>query len=565
MKADALQDRTHAVDPDLIRAEQVRLLADGTTTALMVAIVNVGLLAFVQRAAVSSDVIIGWTVSMIVIMSLRLFLNFIYYHIDPPASESLRWMHIFTAVSFVTGTGWGSIGFLMMPADSLPHQVFVAFVCAGMGAGAMASLYPLRNVFMAFAVPLLLPIIIRSFSEPDEIHVIMGTMISLFLLYILAAGARLRATLEETLVLRFANEALDQSLNQEATARAGSELRYRNLIDNAADAIFVHDLRGGLLDVNQQACESLGYQRRDLMTLNVTEIETSLEPDTMLTLWHQQGANAFPLTMDGVHARRDGSTFPVEVRIALLDDRDGPRFIAAARDVTERKKVDRMKSEFISTVSHELRTPLTSIVGSLGLLSATNEFSQKSKSMLSMAERNTKRLIDLVDDILTFETLESGRMQFEMVDFDLAHLVSDAMDVHLGFAEHHGGLLVIDTPLPHAFVQGDEKRLGQVLSNFLSNALKFSSKGDEVRISLAVADGRARVSVIDHGDGIPSVFHDQIFNRFSQAGDATTRRQGGTGLGLAISKGIIDQHGGVIGFESEEGRGSTFYFELPVV
>lgn len=556
-----------AKQTDLVRAAQVRMLVDGTNGAVIVSLINVALVAFVQRTAVAGSTLIAWSTVMVIVLSARLFVNFLYFREDPSPTESHRWSRILTAMTAVSGSAWGAIGFVMTPAQSLPHQVFTAFVCAGMGAGAMASLYPLRSAYVAYVVPLLAPLILRMFSEPDEIHLIMGTMVSLFLAYILIAAGQLREILAETLLLRFRNETLSRDLHTESMARAGSEQRLRNVVENAADAIFVHDIQGRFLDVNQHACDTLGYNREELLNLSVKDIEKGLAPLALEAIWNQEGAGAFPITLEGKHIRRDGTTFPVEVRLGLLDNRDDVRFIAVARDVTERKKMDRMKSEFISTVSHELRTPLTSIIGSLGLIATGTggALPEKAQSMVTLAQRNAQRLIDLVNDILDFDTLESGEMTFSFGDVKLDDLIREAVDAHEGFAAQHDVHLVLNEPLPPAVVVGDARRLAQVLSNLLSNATKFSDPGGTVKIGLSVRDDRVRVSVADTGEGIAAEFRDHIFTRFSQAGDATTRRQGGTGLGLAISKAIVHAHHGVMDFDSAEGAGSTFYFDLPTI
>lgn len=571
----------------VVRAEQIRLLASGTSSSVMVSIVNVVLVAYVQRTAVDYRVIAAWSAALIAILLLRLALNGFFLRAKRLPAEAGMWARRFTLMTFLAGAGWGAMGILMTPTDSLPHQVFTAFVAAGMGAGAMASLYPLRTAFYAFMLPLLLPLIARFYWEPDELHVIMGTMVALFLLFVLGAGRRLRDVLVETLNLRIANdgligsltaekariEALNQELRAEGEERAraekareGSEMRYRNVVEGAADAILVHEATGRLTDVNQQACDMLGYDRAELLTLSVWDIEKNVSREDLEDLWRVADPAKCPVTLEGMQQRRDGGRFPVEVRLSVLEDRAGKQFVAVVRDITERKKVDRMKSEFISTVSHELRTPLTSIIGSLGMLlqGGGGALPEKAAAMIGLAERNAKRLIDLVNDILDFEKLESGRMNFAFADVDLAALVLDAVESHKGFADHFSVRYRLEGALPHVKVHGDGGRLSQVLSNLLSNAAKFSHAESDVTVSLSVSAGLARISIVDQGDGIPAAFHGQIFKRFAQAGDATTRRQGGTGLGLAISKAIVDAHNGSIGFETEEGKGSVFHVDLPV-
>ncbi|MBT3360405.1 MAG: PAS domain S-box protein [Rhodospirillales bacterium] len=231
----------------------------------------------------------------------------------------------------------------------------------------------------------------------------------------------------------------------------------------------------------------------------------------------------------------------------------------------ERQQITKIKNEFVSIVSHELRTPLTSIKGSLGLVrgGATGALPEKLGLMLDIAYNNADRLVRLINDILDIEKIEAGKMDFRMAPLDLGTLLEQAVEANRGFAEECEVTLVLAKPLPEAEVDGDEDRLLQVLANLLSNAAKFSARGSDVTISLSATEDSFRVTIADKGPGIPNEFRDKIFGKFSQADSSDTRQKGGSGLGLNISKAIIEQHGGMIGFETEAGKGATFFFELP--
>ena len=235
-------------------------------------------------------------------------------------------------------------------------------------------------------------------------------------------------------------------------------------------------------------------------------------------------------------------------------------------DITGRKNLDRMKSEFVSTVSHELRTPLTSIKGALGLVTggALGDLPKRAREMIDVAHKNTERLILLVNDILDMEKLDSDQVEFEFRPLNLSELVKDAVETNLGYAQEHRVRFVVKTLAPDARVLGDSHRLTQAVTNLLSNAAKFSPDGGHVDIAVSCQDNVAQVSVRDHGEGIPEEFKDHIFERFAQSDAADNREKGGTGLGLSITKQIVEKHGGVIHFESQHGVGSTFSFSLPV-
>ncbi len=240
-------------------------------------------------------------------------------------------------------------------------------------------------------------------------------------------------------------------------------------------------------------------------------------------------------------------------------------FFSLGTDVTELKRIDRMKSEFVSTVSHELRTPLTSIRGSLGLIAGgvAGELPAMVKNLVGIATNNCERLIRLINDILDSEKIESGKMRFDFQQMELQPLLAQALTANEGFAGQHNVKLVLDAPAEAVRVSVDSDRLTQVITNLLSNAVKFAPAQSRVEVRLLCKSGRVRVEVADSGPGIPEEFRKRIFQKFSQADTSDTRKMGGTGLGLNISRAIVERMGGQIGFTTETGVGTVFFFELP--
>jgi PAS domain S-box-containing protein len=240
-------------------------------------------------------------------------------------------------------------------------------------------------------------------------------------------------------------------------------------------------------------------------------------------------------------------------------------FFSLGNEVTELKRIDRMKSEFVSTVSHELRTPLTSIRGSLGLVSGgiAGELPEKAKALVEIAKNNCERLIRLINDILDSEKIESGKMRFELQPADLVPVMEQALAANEGFAAQHRVQLVLRTHSAPLRVLIDTDRMIQVVTNLLSNAIKFSPAEGEVTVVLRRSEGRVRVEISDKGPGIPEEFRKRIFQKFSQADSSDTRQKGGTGLGLNISRAIVESMDGNIGFSTESQAGTTFFFDLP--
>ena len=243
----------------------------------------------------------------------------------------------------------------------------------------------------------------------------------------------------------------------------------------------------------------------------------------------------------------------------------GGRQLLVSRDVTDERKAARLKDELVSTVSHELRTPLTAIAGALGMVAAgaAGELPEKADRLIKIAQRNSERLIALVNDLLDVDKLRSGKVEYQLEPIDLVELVHASIEQNQTFGEARITIAQELPPTP-VFVVSDRFRLLQVLANLLSNAIKFSPPGERVVVRLECDDERACISVIDHGMGVAEEFRHRLFQRFSQQDASATRTHPGTGLGLVITKNIVEQLGGTIVFEPSVPQGATFRIELPL-
>ncbi len=240
--------------------------------------------------------------------------------------------------------------------------------------------------------------------------------------------------------------------------------------------------------------------------------------------------------------------------------------VEIARDITESKRQEQLKDEFIATVSHELRTPLTSILGSVGCLAAgaAGELPDLALRMLTIALSNCRRLVGIVNDILDMEKIEAGKMRYECKAVELRALALQVIEANQSFAASYGVSLRLDGAAAQGVVYGDADRLAQALTNLVSNAVKFSPRDSEAIVAVERSEQTVAVSVRDHGPGIPDDYKERIFDKFVQV-DATDRRQrGGTGLGLTITKHIVDQLGGRITFAPAPGGGTIFKASFPV-
>jgi signal transduction histidine kinase len=267
------------------------------------------------------------------------------------------------------------------------------------------------------------------------------------------------------------------------------------------------------------------------------------------------------------YIRKDGSRYPVLLHGMVVLDTNGRRLIwSIIEDISERKRLERMKSEFVSTVSHELRTPLTSIAGALGLIQggALGEVPADIHQLVELAHKNSQRLTYLINDLLDMEKLMAGKMRFELCPQALMPLVEQALADNRAYADQFGVRYVLTSRRDDLQANVDAQRLHQILTNLLSNAAKFSPEGAQVEIAVSRLDERVRIAVRDRGAGIPAEFHERLFEKFVQADASDSRKRGGTGLGLAITRELVQRMGGSIGFESVEGQGSCFHVELPV-
>ncbi|HZP03740.1 MAG TPA: PAS domain S-box protein [Terracidiphilus sp.] len=379
---------------------------------------------------------------------------------------------------------------------------------------------------------------------------------------------------EPPLVINHGMDVTEQHAIEEALQLAQ---RQRQLIlESAGDGIYGIDLEGRLTFINEAGARALGYTPDQLAGLDVHEV---------IHHSHADGTSYSKLTNPILRAlrrreqirmrgevfwRRDGTAIPVEYSAnPLMEEGRISGMVVAFQDVSERRRLEKMKDEFISTVSHELRTPLTSLRASLGLVSSGSLVArpEKQRHMLEIAISNCERLIRLVNDILDFDSVEKGKLPLHRQPVEAVDLLRRAADTAREAAGRAGIVFRIDARSAPVFA--DEERMLQVLHELLTNAIKFSGPETTIRLTAQPAGRNASGSnevcfaIEDQGSGIDPEKLDRIFERFLQGDSSDTRAMGGTGLGLALCRSIVEQHGGRIWAESEIGKGSRFLFTLP--
>ena len=363
------------------------------------------------------------------------------------------------------------------------------------------------------------------------------------------------------------NEA--QAMTHDVTDQTHPEDLFSLAVEACPGGMVMTDGDGRIVLVNAEIERLFGYRRGELIGQSVE----MLVPESMRAR-HAGHRRAFARgpehrrmgeCRDLVGRRKDGSEFPVEIGLNPLPHRDGLLVLGAVVDASKRKRADRLKDEFVSTVSHELRTPLTSIAGSLALMvgGAAGPLPETMLRLLTIAHKNSERLVRLINDILDIEKIESGKVAFELKRVDVQALVEQAIEANRAFAESFGVRVRLQPPAQRLDVQVDADRLVQVVINLLSNAAKFSPSGSDVVVAIAEQGDMVRISVRDHGPGIPEDFRPRVFEKFAQADATDARRKGGTGLGLSIVQQIVVRLGGEVGFTDAPGGGTIFHVTVP--
>ncbi len=386
--------------------------------------------------------------------------------------------------------------------------------------------------------------------------------------------------------LQGASISLRDITQQKANAEILSHtLGIKNAILNSANfTIIATDENGIIMSFNRAAERTLGYSAGDVIGQHnpllfhdsqevaararelSKELQIPIQPG--FDVFTVQARRGVPDEHEWTYICQDGSHLPVLLSVTEMTDEQGKciGFLGIGVDITERKRIERIRDEFVSTVSHELRTPLTSIRGSLGLLSGNlgGELPEQAHSLIEIAERNTQRLLHLINEILDINKIDSGNMTFTYEPVSLSVFLQQALENNLAYAREFNVELKLKTVTTDTKLYADELRLMQVMNNLLSNAVKFSHANGTVEIEAWHQPYVVRISVTDHGKGIPAGFRDKIFQRFSQVDASDSRNTGGTGLGLSIARAIVEQHGGQLNYVSQPGIGTTFYFDLPV-
>jgi PAS domain S-box-containing protein len=345
--------------------------------------------------------------------------------------------------------------------------------------------------------------------------------------------------------------------------RKQSETRFRTLVEQAVDAFFVIDATGQIVDVNQNACDSLGYSREELLQLSVLEVQTTYSQGDFETLW-QQMKPGVPQTREGLHRRKDGTEFPVEVRLGRLDTNGDRYCLALVRDIRDRKVSEAAQArlaeigELAAMIVHEVRSPLTTVM--LGLNSFRSlELPERFQTRLGLALEESERLQKLLNEILMYSrdpTLESEAIDLNPLIQSLAATLNHQPDREDSAAAPHLAVTTLPTPVT---IQGDRDKLKQVFINLISNAQEACPPNGVVTwVVHPPGANQVTVSIHNDGDPIPPDVLPMLTRPFF------TTKSSGNGLGLAITKRIVEAHQGKLEISSSPEEGTTVTISFPM-
>ncbi|MCK5587654.1 MAG: PAS domain S-box protein, partial [Candidatus Lokiarchaeota archaeon] len=358
------------------------------------------------------------------------------------------------------------------------------------------------------------------------------------------------------------------------TALKESERRYRGLYESSVDGIASADLNGTFIECNQAYADMLGYTKEELRYKTYWELSPKKWRDITARIHREQVfKRGYSNEYEKEYIRKDGTVFPISIRTWVIKDDDGNPLgtWGIIRDITERKKVDQMKSQFVNLAAHELRTPLSALKAHVELLD------MKSKGMdlpedinrrIGIIMRNAKRLAVIINNLLDYTRLEAGTMKIKKNLGSLDVVVSQVVNEVIPLAKKNNHELNLHTPEMLPLIQMDKEMIRTVFNNLISNAIKYTPDGGKIEVIIREDDDQLHATVRDTGIGIAEEDIEMIFHPFHVADIPESVRFKTeferTGLGLAIIKEYVKMHGGYIWVESQIGEGSSFHVILPI-
>lgn len=375
---------------------------------------------------------------------------------------------------------------------------------------------------------------------------------------------RLASDLPLNLPMKRADEigAMDDTFHKMAKALKEATLKERAIIENARDVICSLNKDMRFESANKALGVFLGIEPQEIINEPLSRFIDPIDQDIVYAYFEKARAGQELQPLETKLKKKSGEDFFTIWSVVWFEDLKS--FFCVVHDITERKNLEHMRQEIVRMVTHDIRSPLTTIQAMISFFNAgqLGDLNERGERMVKHADVSSNRIMALVNDFLDSERLEAGNFPLELKPVEASVIVTDAVASVVGLAEKKK--VALSSEPVDLSVQCDKDRIVQVLVNLLSNAVKFSPEGKTVAVSVARSDDQVEFCVIDQGRGIPADQTALVFEKFKQVSSSDARNMGGTGLGLNICKSIVELHGGTIGVESELGKGSTFWFLLPL-
>jgi PAS domain S-box-containing protein len=558
----------------VLLAERARYLYEGLGPSLIISALLAVMLVVVEWSVNPLPVLLAWLALMGLLLTGRAILVMAWFRSDDKDRDCLRWVRDFRVGAIAAGMVWGLGAVLLFPSGAATQQVLLAFVLAGLCAGAITSLGVDRVSSAGFLLPTLVPLIIRFGVEGGLNSWVMAGMIILFLVFVGGSSMRIKRSLEENFWRRIESGEREQALML-------SDERMNQAQQLAQLGSFDWNPVSGALAWSDEHFRLWGLQPNAITPSHDIFLQGIHPDDVALVDALLQRALKGERVYDCVHRVRwpDGSEHHIHGRGEVMFDGNGKarQMIGTVQDISERmrtqqaliaakeeaEQASRAKSLFLASMSHELRTPLNSILGYAQLMELTPHQSDDTVENAREIRRAGELLLALMSDVLDLAKMESGRLEMQIETFALSEAVDQCHAQNIRAAQVRNIMLQPDRMCGSILVTADRRRLVQVVDNLISNAIKYTQPGGTVTVSCGVvASGRVRVTVTDTGAGLSVEQQAKMFQPFNRLGSEMSQVEG-RGIGLAIARRLAQAMEGDIGFESQAGRGSTFWIELP--
>ena len=549
---------------EAIFVEQATLIANSIHSSVLGTFLGILFMLLITWSVIDTTALVSWSIALGIVSLIRDVHARWYHKIAPTLPRIRRWSYQFAGLAFIAATIWGSTAIFLFPETDPIRQAMMAFVLLVACSVAVSTLSPIRYIIVTFISLVLAPLATRLIVVSETYTTtLMGISVAVTIPLLIVNALRMNRVTVSNISLRIDAMAQEKKLRN-------SQQRLTMHLQRTPLAVIEWNTNFEVTEWNEAAHKIFGYSREEALGSNGTDL---LVPEHMTDrtkkIREQLIRNEGGLYSINENVTKDGHIILCEWFNTPLVDENGEviGIASLALDVTERIRIDQMKRDFVSVVSHELRTPLTAIRGALGLIlgGATGKAPKKMNELIRIADDNTQRLLRIINDILDIDKIESGIIEYVFDNIPVMELVDKAVTSNSGYAQQYDVTLKVTERIDDACINADSNRLMQVLDNLVSNAIKFSPKGESVELNVTRHGENVRIAVSDHGPGIPVDFQDKLFDKFTQADFSNTRGTSGAGLGLNIAKAVIDHHDGHIDFHTEENVGTTFFFDLPEV